>query len=492
MAARKDFISRVIGWAARKKGLSVVTDPTRTPAQPQSSLNPLNQFRLLGIRLFSWGDWDAKQYVQEGYMGNAGLYSIINRITRTAAISPFKVYRIKDKQKHLRIKGWTGPGATEASLQKAIILKNLAYEEDSSHPFNKLLEKPNDWQNMNEFVQTCIGFKLITGNRFLFINEITAGANKGRPFGIYNLPPQHMAIIAGETMWQVVGYELQLGTIVRIPVELIVHSRYWNPYYDLAGSHLFGLSPLKAASKTLERSNKAEQRGATMLDNAGAAGVMFDKSGYFKDLSQEQADEMKQKINDEVLGIDNAGKIAMANGDLGYLNFGQTGVEMQIIEQEKYSDEKLCNIYGVPAGLFMANANATDNNIKAWNKQLITGPVLQALCELREDLNKIAARYGEDIWIDFDPNVYPELQEDLEKTAKVMQMSHWLNGNEKRIATGHDEDTANPMMKAYLVPNNLTDISNLDPNSLRNELDREDDSGTGEDGTSGGSADVQE
>ena len=487
-----DIISRAISWAARRKGLNIVTDPTRAPLNASQQQSSLNRFRLFGVNLFSWGDWDNRDFVENGYMGNAGLYSIINRITRTAAVAQFKVYRIKDVKKHQLYKSWTGLNATAASIQKAITIKNLAYEEDLSHPFNKILEKPNDWQSMNEFVQTCIGFRMITGNRFLFINEITAGANKGRPYGLFNLPPQHISIIAGETLFKVIGYQLQLGTITTIPVELIVHSRYWNPYYDLAGSHLWGLSPLRAARKTLERSNKAEQRGATMLDNAGAAGVMFDKSGYFKDLSTEQAEEMKQKVNDEVLGIDNAGKIALANGDLGYLNFGQTGVEMQIIEQEKYSDEKLCNIYGVPAGLFMANANATDNNIKAWNKQLITGPVMQELCALREDLNEIAKRYGGDIWIDYDPNVYPELQEDLEKTANVMQKAWWLNGNEKRLATGYDEDTANPMMNSYLVPNNLSDISNLDPNSLRNELDREDDTGDSQDGASDRSTDVQE
>lgn len=433
----------------------------------------------MGLTLYTWGDWNSSKYITEGYMANAGLYSIINRITKTAAIAPFKVYLIKDQKKHQLYKAWTGARATKESITRAMTIKNLAYEEDLTHPLNQLIEKPNSWNSASEFTQTAIGFILITGNRFLFVNRLEAGANKGKPVEVYNLPPQHMRIIIGGGLWQVSGYELQLGQIVPIPKENVIHARYWNPNYDTTGSHLWGLSPLTAGSKTIERSNLAELRGATQLKNAGAAGVLFDKTPGGSELSPEQASEMKQALNEEILGLDNSGTIKLANGDMGFINFGMTAVELAVIEQEKYSDEKMCNLYNVPAGLLMANANATDNNIKAWNKQLITGPVLQALNELRDDWNKIAEMYGEAIYVDYDLSVYPELQEDLEKTANVMQKAWWLKGNEKRLAMGYDEDTEEPMMQKYLVPNNMTELGNLNPDLIGDELD-DVDTGNGE------------
>lgn len=436
--------------------------------QDQSSLNRF--FRSYGLTLFAWGNWDKQKAIDHGYLGNSDVYSIINRITRTAAIAPFRVYRIKDQKKALKYKHWTGANATDASIQKAYLVKEQAFEEDLTHPLNEIIAKPNRWQGWDEFIQTSMGFKLITGNFFWLENVLDAGANEGKLTGLYNLPPQHMTIVVGDTMWNVVGYELTCGELVKFPASFITHSRYWNPEYNMNGSHLWGLSPLRAGSKDLTRSNKSAQRGVTILDNAGAAGVLFNKASW--DLGEEQAAEMKRRLNEDILGVGNAGKISLANGDIGYLNFGLTAVEMDLINQEKYSAEKLANLYGAPPGLFMANANATDNNIKAWNKQLISNCCVPALAGVRESLMNVAAkRYPNDpIFVDYDLSVFPELQEDLEKTANVMQKSYWLKGNEKRLAMGFDEDSDEPMMNTYLVPTSVQPINNINPDALQDEL----------------------
>lgn len=461
------IIGRVAKAALKPFGLQVSRQQQQ--AEMQRSLIA-RLFKMIGLSLYSWGHWDNHKFITEGFMGNADLYSIVNRITSTAAVAPFKVFRVKDQKKFRYYKAWTGSNATKGSLQRAMLIKNQVFEEDSSHPMNALLERPNHWQGCNEFTQTSIGFKLLTGNRFWFVNKLEAGANAGKPHGIFNMPPQHMTIVIGDTLWTINRYELNLGRVQPIPKESIIHSRYWNPNYDMTGSHLWGLSPLRAASKTLDRSNKAEERGVTMLDNAGAAGVLFEKTAS---LTTEQAEKMKRKLNEEVLGLDNSGRIALANGDMGYLNFGLTAVEMEILKQEEFSMQRLANIYKAPAGLFLANANATDNNIAAWNKQLLTQAVIPALNELRDDWNKVAERYQDAIYVDYDISVFPELQEDLEKVANIMAKSWWFTPNQKRLAMGTDEDTTEPMMNKYLVPANLQEISNLNPDMLEDELDRE-------------------
>ena len=428
-------------------------------------------FRSIGVTLYVWGTWTKGKFIRDGYCGNSTVYSVVTSITKTCAVAPFRVYRVKNKQKALRYKHWTGANATDASRQKAMMIKEQAFEEDLEHPFNDIIKKPNRWQGWDEFVQTCIGFRLITGNRFLFELSLTEGANAGKLISLYNLPPQHMTILATTTMWAVTGYEMQCGEIVKFPAEVITHSRYWNPNYDGAGTHLWGLAPLEAGRKDLDRSNKAAQRGVTVLENAGAAGVLFEKGNSWADLSPEQAAELKRKINEEVLGSDNAGKIALANGDIGYHNFGQTTVEMDIVNQEKYSDEKIANIFTYPAGLLQANANATDNNIKAWNRQKVTNCCIPELSALRDDLNNIAQKYYPDdaVFVDYDLSVYPELQEDQEKIAKIMSSAWWLKGNEKRLAMSYDEDTAEPMMDTYLVPTSVQPINNINPDALVDE-----------------------
>lgn len=419
---------------------------------------------------YTFAGWDLQKYVCEGYLKNAGLYSIISKITKSASVCPFKVYRIKDEKKHLRIKGWTGSNATGESIERALLLKELAYEEDTNHPLNALLEQPNPMQKQALFVQNSIGFRLLTGNKFWYKVVLDGGANAGKPVAVYNLPPQNMEIKVGGTMWEVSGYKLNLGTPVDIPAELILHSKYWNPEYDTSGGHLWGLSPLSAASRNLERSSKGEMRSLAMLTNAGAAGVLFNKQEN-SEMSVAQRSEARRKLNEEVLGLDNAGTIALSNGDLGYINFGMNAQDLSIVELEKWSFQQLCNVYGVPPGLFDPD-KMSYNNSKEFKKELITAAVLPELAIERDDWNEIAKLYGDaNLYVDYDISCYPEMQEDMQKTADIAGKAWWITGNEKRLMMGMDQDTVEPMMDKYLVSPNLVPLDELSMDSVNAAMD---------------------
>lgn len=427
------------------------------------------QFFGLSVVFGRWHDFD---YIDKGYMKNANVYAVINRIARTAASCPFKVYKIVDRQKHLKIKAWTGEGATGASIKKAMRLKELAYEEDTEHPLNGLIEKPNPWQTGTEFSQASIAFKLLTGNRFWLTSVLDMGANAGTVATIVNLPPQSMAVISDGTLFGVKEYELQIGKPLKIPVENVIHSKYFNPNINSGGEHLRGLSPLSAGQRPMDISAAADARSLAMLQNAGAAGLVFNKT--VDGLSKEQAEGLKLKLNEEVLGLENAGRIAIANGDMGYLDFGKTFEQMGVEEQSKYSLQQLCNIYAAPYILFSAD-NSAYNNITTARKQLITEAVVPELVSQRDDWNILAQ--GTDRYIDFDLKVYPEMQEDLEKMSKIAVSSWWLTGNEKRLMLGYDEDNDEEMLGKYLVPAGLQEIGQLNAANIddaMNEADQQD------------------
>lgn len=462
---KKDWsLTAIANKAANVVGLSVV----RSSRLPQS-VEPF--FKFFGNAVV-YGHWNQEKYINDGFVKNATLYSIVNRITSVSAQASetFKVFKVKDKAKAVKYKAWTGERATKESVFMARQIKEAAYELDTNHPFNALLAKPNDWQGLNEFIQTSIGFKLLTGNRFLFTLATDMGANAFKPQKIYNLPPQYMRILRDESvqgnLWSISGYQLNLGSAVDIPKEMVIHSRYWNPVFDLSGSHLWGLSPLSAAARRLDIARLAEDRSNAMMKNAGGAGVLYNKTA-----TEKPSAKMKRIVNEEVLGLENAETIHLANGDLGFLQFGMKAVDMQIIEQERYTDEKLCNIYKVPPGLFMASANATDNNIAAWNRQLITQAALPALSDFRDDLQTILTRgWGDGWYVDYDPSIFPEMQEDQGKLADILNKSPYLTQNEKRIVRGYDEDMDEPMMRRYLYPMNVVDITTLNPDNMDPEL----------------------
>lgn len=460
-----NWLQKAANLALRPLGYQAV------PAKVAAQFN-LPVFKFFGLS-YAFSDWKIGQYITDGYNRNASLYSIVNRITRTASMCPFKVYRVKDRKKALKIKSWTGENATRESIQKALLLKEQVYEEDNNHPLQKLIDKPNPWQGGAEFVMNSIGFKLLTGNRFLFKNVLDAGANKGKPFSIFNLPPQHMMIKGGGTLFEVTGYTLNLGQPLDIPADLIIHSREPNYDYDTSGGHLWGLSKLSAASRNIDRSSAGEERSVAMMNNAGAAGVMYAKDGFKEGgqaMTLEQAGALKRKLNEEVLGTGNAGKIALANQEIGYINFALTAVEMDVLNLEKWSLQQLCNVFGVPYILFSSDSSSY-NNIREAKKELITMAIIPELASLRDDWNAIAALYGDDIYVDYDISVYPEMQEDLEKTAARLEKMPYVKWNEKRLATGFDEDNEHPLMNKYIIPQGLQLLDDLDPANLDRVMD---------------------
>ncbi|HTE24964.1 phage portal protein, partial [Flavitalea sp.] len=204
-----------------------------------------------------------------------------------------------------------------------------------------------------------------------------------------------------------------------------------------------------------------------------AAGILFNKLQGAKDMDSVKEGKLKYKLNEEILGSENAAAIAIANGDLGYINFGQTAVDMDLINQERYTDEKICNIFHAPPGLWSASANATDNNIKAWMKQLITQAVIPELSSLRDDWNEIAKLYRDkNLYVDYSLECYPELIEDQNQLAARLEKMWYYTGQEKRLMTGGDEDLNEPMLNKYFIPSSLKEINDANPDSLQNELDR--------------------
>lgn len=395
---------------------------------------------------------------------NASLYTIVSRTSRTAAIPQFKVYRIKPGKKalHLKCKAWTGENATHKSITRALQMKAMVYEEDNTHPLNELLEKPNDWVKGKEFTEAAIATKLLSGERFMNVNWYDEGADRGKPYEVVLLPPQFTTVVPDGSMYGVKEYKFMLDRDNQtIPIENVIHSKYFNPDFQPDGTHLRGLSPVKAGRKNITRMDAALERGTASLQNAGAAGVMVDKAGSEEDI--DKVYETKNKINETINGGSNSGKIGLVNGDWAYINFAHTLNDMKIIDVEKYSDQKLCNIYSFPPGLLDPDKSG-EHNAKEFKKELITGACVPELSSLRDDWNEIAKLYKDEIYVDYDLTVYPELQEDLEKLAGALEKIWFLTGNEKRLMIGQDEDTENELMNTYLVQQNLVPIDQLGDN----------------------------
>ena len=409
-------------------------------------------YNYLGDSLV-WNPENDDTYIDKGYRFNATIYSIVNLITKTATNIPFQVYEIQKENDLKRYKALTSGDFNTNTLFQAKMLQKKSLVELEGTPLHELLDRPNPAQSYASWIQEIIAFGKLTGNRYIYGIAPDSGVGAGKYKELYILPSQKMEINSGGIMQPVKEYTLSYNGTYRIPADDVCHIKDPNLYYDGSGSHLYGMSPLKAGLRVMDANNQALTTGVKYLQNQTARGVLMSDEG---DLNETQARALKEKFKQQYQGSDNAGDVVITPKKLSWINFGLNASDLSLIEQYNATIKDLCNIYNVPVQLLNNTDSTTYNNMKEAKKALYQNAVIPELNTIRDELNRwLAPQYGDKVFIDFDYSSIPELQEEMDKVVGQMSQAWWLTPNEKRAAMSYGMDEENNKLDDYYIPANL-------------------------------------
>lgn len=409
-----------------------------------------------------WNRENDDSYITQGYQKNATIYSLINLITKAATTIPFQVYEKTSENDYKRYKALTSGIMDAASIQKASILQKNALVELQDTELHKILERPNPAQSYNAWLTELIAFGKLTGNRYIYGIGPDTGANVGKFTELYVMPSQVMEIISNGIMEPVSQYKLEYNGTKYIDASEICHIKDFNPYYDGTGSHLYGQSPLQAGLRSLTTNNEAVQTGVKYLQNQTARGLLTSEMG---DITEPQAQQLKDKFKRQYQGSDNAGDIIITPNKMSWVNFGLNASDISLIAQYNASIKDLCNIYNVPVQLLNNTDSSSYNNMKEAKKALYQNAVIPELIKIKDELNRwLAPKYGDKLCIEFDFSVIPELQEETDKVVNQLSKAWWITPNEKRAAMNYGKDEENTQLDDYFIPANLipTNPSEID------------------------------
>ena len=233
-----------------------------------------------------------------------------------------------------------------------------------------------------------------------------------------------------------------VGAGVDLDKANVMHWCSWTPEFDATTrAHLRGISPLRAALKTLRMSNNAADASAMMTGNGGAKGALTPRplGNIVPNFTIEQASDIRRAVNENINYVDNKGKVAVLQTPWDYLNFGMSSVDMELVNTLRLSMHQWCRVFGLPAVLFDVDTSSYNNYQNAM-RDLITNTIIPMCCQLRDELNKwLVPRYGEDAFIDFDITALPEMQQDMERMVRSLRDANWLTFDEKRVAMNYQE-----------------------------------------------------
>ena len=400
-----------------------------------------------------------ENFINEGYRKNATVYSIINLISKAASSVPINVFKKVNESQLKKYKAMTSGFMDGTIIHKSELIKKHALVELEHTDLDMLLDRPNPAQSYASWISEVVAFGKLTGNRFIYGIGPDTGDNVGKYKELYVMPSQIMEVISGGILEPVKEYSVEYNGQFKIPADQICHIKDFNPYYDGTGSHLYGQSPLKAGFRAMTTNNEAAQTGVKYLQNQMARGVLMSDEG---DLNEVQAQQLKDKFKNTYQSSNNAGDVIITPKKLSWVNFGLSASDLSLIEQYNASIKDLCNIFNVPVQLLNNTDSASYHNMKEAKKALYQNAVIPELLKIRDELNRwLTPKFGEDLFIDFDFSVIPELQEEMDKVVAQMSSSWWLTPNEKRAAMSYAEEN-NEALNDYFVPVNLLPIGGSD------------------------------
>ena len=372
-------------------------------------------------------------YINQGYTLNADVYSIVSRIAAKASEAEWVLYKAKDMQNRKDI--FDSP----KRLKKAISRKEIEVVDNSD--IYKLLYNPNPHMTLSQFVEACVGFRLLIGNNYILKWGPENGTNKGKIVRLEVLPAHFISIELNEA--GIKSYNLNIGKLNQFPAESVIHTRTFNPDFSVYGSSLYGQSPMRAGRMLVTKSNDSFKAAMRIIQNGGATGILSSEKIGQADSQQVPDTDLVKRLQEDLeknySGPNNWGKRIVSGHPWRWIQLGMSAVDMALIESQKLNTDQICNLYKFPPELLGSKDAAKYNSMKEAKKAMVSDCVLPELRELRDSLNKgLIEQIDPTLYLDFEVDHFAELQEDLELMSRRMSAEWWWTPNEKREMTGKE------------------------------------------------------
>lgn len=424
------------------------------------------------------------------YIDTDDIYSIVRKLAETAARVPLYAYLqtpdVKSFQLLTReVKGYKNPLKYKSLQTKALT------DLPDNDPVAALIESPNPDMSKFEFYDAIYSFLCVFGECFILKERPSDGVNQGLPVQLNLMYPQYVIVKISQTLpRKIVGFDYRInGQMIRenIPVEDVIHIKYFNPEVGFLGEELRGLSPLVVLKKRLTRLDSNMDTTVAQMQNGGVETIVYDKSDTGQTTKTSDGKEVtvagqrKDNFYRFMSNPANAGAPFFASGEMGSIQLGSHLADLGVAELANVDFKKLCNAYGVSDILFNSDSAATESNVALMTKMLYTNVILPNVYRVRDALIRgllpdfkdgvlIDDGEGDVIrikgdgklrFIDADISDITELHEDLGKRATWMQAAYWLTPNEKREMMNYEKyDDA--LFDQPLIPTGIQSLSDFE------------------------------
>jgi len=391
----------------------------------------IKQSRIWGAILVLTGRqpvWSKKDFAnlsREGFQKCMTAYSCISLIAQTCAGIPWQLFNTPRTQRE-------------------------KISEIKQHPLLDLMRRPNPYEGQSAFIERTISFFKLAGNTYIE----RVGPNPGKPRELYALRPDRVKVLPGDKLGIVKGYQYEGGgTKEEFFDGEILHVKSFHPLDDW-----YGLSPIEVAGRGIDISNMALAWNYKLLQNdARPSGALVTEKG----LDDEQRNRLKEDIKTEYGGFENAGRPLLLEAGMKWEQMSLNPTEMDWLNLDKVTLRKICTVFNIAPELMGDTEQKKFSNYQEARKALYMEVALPLMSFFRDEFNNwLTPLFGDNLKLDYNRDAIQALQEEAVKVFDRMSKAHWLTVDEKRKATGYEEDPSGHG-GVILVPLNFIPISEI-------------------------------
>lgn len=285
--------------------------------------------------------------------------------------------------------------------------------EQNNTAYWPVLRKQNAYQTAQQFREYWQISRLVQGNTYV----LKGRDERGVVNRLWILDPclvQPMISESGDIFYQLnysIGENLlpdkYPGTQLIVPQSEIIHDRI-NCFHH----QLIGVPPLCAANWAAVKNLKILRDSTRFFTNgASPGGILTAPAG----MSDEDSVRVSEFWNTSFKGT-GAGKVAVIGADMQFTPLTFKSADNQLVEQMRYSDEQICQPFGIPPFKVGIGTVPAGSKVDELN-QLYYADALQAPIEAMEALIDEGLGISRPLGVELD--LEPLLRMDVGKQAEV-------------------------------------------------------------------------
>ena len=262
--------------------------------------------------------------------------------------------------------------------------ENDIWIETTNPAYSPVLRRPNDYQTRNQFWEFWLLSKLSRGNTYV----LKVRDDRNVVTDLHVLEPtrvQPLVASDGSVFYRLSTDYLAGITEITVPAREIIHDRFNCLFHPLVGT-----PPIFASGLASMLGINAQKASNLLFENSSTPGGILTSPNTI-DAAQEQRikDQWEQRFSRA-----NLGRIAVMSGGMTYQKLPMTNVEVQLLENLKWSAQVVCSVYHVPGYKVSVEPLPSHINIQSLNCEYYA-QALQSHIEEIEELLDYALGIGE-------------------------------------------------------------------------------------------------